>query len=524
MLTLGSLFDGISAFPLSASKYGIITKWASEIESFPIKVSQKNFPGMAHLGDVTKINGAEIEPVDIITFGSPCQDLSVAGKQKGLDGERSGLFMDAVRIIREMRKATNGTYPRIAIWENVPGAFSSNSGADFRAVLEEIAEAEIPIPISGRWAEAGMVRGNGREIAWRCLDAQFWGVPQRRKRIFLVTDFRGQCAGEILLEREGMSGNSSEGRETREEVAASAGNGIKGTSRINCLTPWDAQGNRVIAPEGSSPSLRGGGSHGYPLFNILENHPNDSRVKVDESGTVQTLTGRMGTGGGNVPMLMHPITMASKLFGLPIGNDVAMTLMATDYKEPQIVVFVANQKDEVRDLGNKSGALQAEPGMKQQTFVIQSALMQNKSQNGIGVSDGLCYTLDGRADHAVAYPDPANTLLAKANMSFRGDTDNVIVTAIDARNLNETPELSGTLQAKASGGYSLNYQNPVRVGYKVRRLTPTECLRLMGLPDDWLDIEGASDSAKYKATGNSVAIPPLDFIFGQIVKVLRRKD
>lgn len=160
-LTLGSLFDGIAGFPLSARQYGIATKWASEIEPFPIKVSQKHFPNMKHLGDVTLINGAEIESVDIISFGSPCQDMSVAGKRAGLEGARSGLFMEAVRIIKEMSEATNGVYPRFAIWENVPGAFSSNSGNDFRAVLEEIAEAEIPIPKSGRWAEAGMVIRGG---------------------------------------------------------------------------------------------------------------------------------------------------------------------------------------------------------------------------------------------------------------------------------------------------------------------------------------------------------------------------
>ena len=209
-LTLGSLFDGIAGFPLSASRYGIATKWASEIEAFPIKVSNKHFPDMEHLGDVSEVNGAEIEPVDIISFGSPCQDMSVAGKREGLGGARSGLFMEAVRIIKEMRIATDEMYPRFAIWENVPGAFSSNNGHDFRAVLEEITEAEIPMPNSGRWAEAGMVGRNGRSVAWRVLDAQYWGVPQRRKRIFLVADFGGECAGEILFEREGNNWHLTE--------------------------------------------------------------------------------------------------------------------------------------------------------------------------------------------------------------------------------------------------------------------------------------------------------------------------
>ena len=142
MLTLGSLFDGAGTFPFAAQQCGVKAVWASEIEPFPVEVTKKRFPGMKHLGDITKVNGAEIEPVDIITFGSPCQDLSVAGKRAGLDGERSGLFMEAVRIIKEMRCKTNGRYPKIAVWENVPGAFSSNKGEDFRIVLEELCKIE----------------------------------------------------------------------------------------------------------------------------------------------------------------------------------------------------------------------------------------------------------------------------------------------------------------------------------------------------------------------------------------------
>lgn len=229
---LGSLFDGIAGFPASAELHGIKPVWASEIEEFPVRVSKRHFPGMAHLGDITKINGAETEPVDVISFGSPCQDLSVAGMRKGLKGERSGLFMEAIRIIREMRCATNGEYPRFAVWENVHGAFSSNQRQDFRAVLEEIMEAEIPMPKSGKWANAGMVRGNGRSLAWRVLDAQYWGVPQRRRRIFLVADFRGQCAGQILFESQGLLGDTAESGKAREEVAATAGTSTESASAI----------------------------------------------------------------------------------------------------------------------------------------------------------------------------------------------------------------------------------------------------------------------------------------------------
>lgn len=218
MIKLGSLFDGSGGWPLSAKLVGIETVWASEIEKFPIEVTTKRFPNMKHLGDITKINGAEIEPVDIISSGSPCQDLSSAGLRKGLkhselgdeETTRSGLFMESIRIIKEMREATNGIYPRIFIWENVPGAFSSNDGEDFRIVLEEIVRIVspadvIPRPCDGRWTPSGLIEGIRWSVGWRCLDAQYWGVPQRRNRIFLVADFAsGTGAEKILFEREGL--------------------------------------------------------------------------------------------------------------------------------------------------------------------------------------------------------------------------------------------------------------------------------------------------------------------------------
>lgn len=203
-LTLGSLFDGIGGFPLAAQRCGIRALWASEIEPNCIAVTKRHFPEMQHLGSITEIDGGKIPPVDIISFGSPCQDLSVAGKQSGLDGERSGLFREAVRIIYEMRRATNGVYPAFIIWENVPGAFGSNKGKDFRTVLEEITKGRISMPDSRKWARAGMVRIGGVDVAWRQLDAQYWGIPQRRKRIFLVADFRGQRSAEILFKPRDM--------------------------------------------------------------------------------------------------------------------------------------------------------------------------------------------------------------------------------------------------------------------------------------------------------------------------------
>lgn len=233
-MTLGSLFDGSGGFPLAGVMNGMTPVWASEIEPYPLRVTAARLPGMKQLGDVTKIDGAAIDPVDVITFGSPCQDLSVAGKQTGIhDGKRSSLFFEAVRIIREMRGATNGKYPRFAVWENVPGAFSSNKGADFRAVLQALCEVggeavPVPEPPKGKWAKAGCVVGDGYSIAWRVYDAQYWGVPQRRKRIYLVADFGSERAGEILFEREGVRGDSLESGETWEGTADDAEGGTGG--------------------------------------------------------------------------------------------------------------------------------------------------------------------------------------------------------------------------------------------------------------------------------------------------------
>lgn len=260
-LKLGSLFDGSGTAPLAATMCGIEPVWASEIEKYPIAVTSARFPNMKHLGDITKIDGAAIEPVDIICGGSPCQDLSVAGKQAGLyEGERSHLFFEMTRIIKQMREATNGKYPRYCIWENVPGAFSSNKGYDFLAVLKafaEIADPEIYVPEPKQkargaglaWQPAGYVDGNGWSIAWRTVDAQYWGVPQRRRRIYLVTDLAGERADEILFERTGMSGNPEPSGTARKETAADAGGSAAGSGGVKCLTVPDVcyclQGNGI---------------------------------------------------------------------------------------------------------------------------------------------------------------------------------------------------------------------------------------------------------------------------------------
>lgn len=450
-IRLGSLFDGIGGFPLAASRYDIEPVWASEIESFRIKVTQHHFPNMKHLGDITKINGAEIEPVDIITFGSPCQDLSVAGKREGLKGERSGLFLDAVRIIREMRTATRGQYPRFAVWENVPGAFSSNKGEDFRAVLSEIAETEIPMPRSGKWANAGMVRTERVDIAWRVLDAQYWGVPQRRKRIFLVADFRGRCASEILFKPESVSGDIAESRKARQEVAATTRDGIKSTKPI-C---FNGREDPVSVIENMSPTLR------------VQEHGHQPLVMRKVSRTLRAEAGAPNQRAVCIQGSMIGRADKNDPQGDGINEDVSFTLNTTDR---HAVAYGIDQQ------GGKGQA-----------------------NYGVDVMLPLCSDSHG-TPHAVAY--------------------NAVAT-VDCRNLCENEELSGTIQAKENGGYSLNYQNPVRVGYAVRRLTPLECERLMGFLDGWTDIPGASDTARYKALGDSIAIPCLDYIFQGMSEVLR---
>ena len=344
-LTLGSLFSGSGAFELGGLLAGIRPVWASEIEPFPIRVTTKRLPFVKHYGDVNSIRGDEIEPVDIITSGSPCTDLSIAGKRAGLDGRQSGLFYQAIRIIKEMRCATDGRYPRFIVWENVPGAFSSNGGEDFRAVLNAVCsikagDISVPRPPKGKWANAGCIMADGFSLAWRVVDACLWGVPQRRKRIYLVADFAGGSAGKILFESEGVSGYTPQGFRAWQGAAGGAaesagaaggiclndmgGQYISVDSEMACTlraqshghppcvmeaagfcTEHSADSRGIGYEEETSPTLRAGT---VPAAVALENHPTDSRVKVSEDNMVQTLTSRMGTGGGNVPLVMDAAT------------------------------------------------------------------------------------------------------------------------------------------------------------------------------------------------------------------------
>ena len=338
-LTLGSLFDGSGGFPLGGLLSGITPVWASEIEPFPIRVTTKRLPFMKHYGDISTMDGGKIEPVDIITFGSPCTDMSVAGKRAGLEGQQSVLFYQAIRIIKEMRSATNGKYPRYIVWENVPGAFSSNGGEDFKAVLEAVIgiaepDTEVPMPEKGRWPYADAYLGDGFSVAYRTLDAQYWGVPQRRRRIYLVADFAGRSAPDILFKSEGLSRYSSESFRAWKGTACRAslrtgtasiclndqgGNRMDVTDDVTATlraeahhppvvmesagfcTEHSAKSRTIGYEEETSPTLRAGV---VPAAVALENHPADSRVTISDDDKVQTLTSRMGTGGGNVPLVM----------------------------------------------------------------------------------------------------------------------------------------------------------------------------------------------------------------------------
>jgi DNA (cytosine-5)-methyltransferase 1 len=253
-LTLGSLFDGSGGFPLGGLLTGQITPvWSSEIEPFAIRVTTKRLPQVKHYGDVSAISGADLPPVDIITFGSPCQDMSIAGKRDGLDGSRSSLFYEAIRIVKEMRCKTNGEKPRFIVWENVPGAFSSNKGQDFKAVLEAVIgvkepSASVPTPEKKGWPDADYYVGDGWSVAYRVFDAQWWGVPQRRKRIYLVADFADQSAPKVLFESEGMSRYSAEGFRAWQRAAAVAesGAGETGCSGAGGRLCLNDQGRELI--------------------------------------------------------------------------------------------------------------------------------------------------------------------------------------------------------------------------------------------------------------------------------------
>ena len=595
-LTLGSLFDGIGGFPYAASFYGIRPLWASEIIPECISVTQKHFPEMEHVGDITKLYGGTLPPVDIITFGSPCQDLSVAsGKRLGLAGERSGLFLEAVRIIREMQEATNGEYPKFALWENVPGALSSSSRRDFKAVLEAFTEAEVPMPGSGRWANAGMVRGRGADLAWCVYDAQYFGTAQRRRRIFLIADFRGQRSGEILFVPKSLSGYFAAGGTPRQGPAAYAqsGAGTAGTGdvipaismRIRCGCEGGGKGP-LLQIEKSGTLATGNDQYLFApkdAVEILNDQGGDS-LCVEKGGVSPTLRSQTH---GNLPITAyaiqgsmiggedspHAVTASGCTAQFPpdamvgINGNLAGTLLASYYKgtgmrcgrERDVVLCASSGQSHaeiLRELSPTLNCASEQPYIvrpdgseQEQPIVTHPQIAGTLCASGAGLSRpaGQGNELDfcvmsagfkhkaGSQSGSIGFQEEtAPTLLAgqqsavmKACLIGGAAVMEAQTAAVDCRNLRETDEVSGTLLAKAaSGGYSLNYQNPVRTGLCVRRLTPTEAERLQGYPDGWTEAgaDGSpiSDTKRYQMLGNSIAVPCVAYIMQGITDAVNQ--
>ena len=518
-LTLGSLFDGSGGFPLGGLISVITPVWASEIEPFPIRVTTKRLPFMKHYGDVSRMDGGKIEPVDIITFGSPCQDMSIAGRREGLDGSRSSLFYEAVRIVKEMRCATDGRYPRYIVWENVPGAFSSNKGADFQSVLEEICSVkgyEIHTPRPEKWPSAGEIVADDFSLAWRVFDAQHWGVPQRRKRIYLVADFAGGSAGKILFESEGVSGYTPQGFCPRQGAAGAFAEGA-GASGCVCLN--DQGGSRMDVTEDVAATLRAE-NHGHPPCvmgaagfctehsaqargigyeeetsptlragtvpaAVYENHSQDTRY-TGPLETAPTVNATYGMGGNNQPFVVEtPKTLKIRSGcegggkGALIQDNKSATLGCNNDQAlfvPKVYGICSKDSNAMKSENPKSGFYEAEtsrcldanggnPTCNQggmAVVALQGSMIGRADKNGpqgSGVNEDVSFTLDAADRHAVAYCMTTGTYTQALE------------------------EQSPTLMARV-------YKDPPVVNetepeYIVRRLTPTECARLQGFPDWW---------------------------------------
>lgn len=559
-LTLGSLFDGSGGFPLGGALAGIEPRWASEIEPFPIRVTTRRFPDMKHYGDISSMDGGKIEPVDIITFGSPCTDMSVAGKRAGLEGSQSILFYEAIRIIKEMRCATNGQYPRWICWENVPGAFSSNAGRDFQAVLEAVIGivepgAQVPMPEKSRWPSADIYMGPGFSVAYRTLDCQYWGLPQRRKRIFLIGDLAGQCAADVLFKSEGLSGYSAESFRAWQSAAGGAENctGIAGlgldgyngtvspvasTLGVNCgMSPGrngvvlnDQGGNRMDVTHEVICTLRAEAHH-PPLVmdasSVFENHSQDTRY-TGPVNTAPTVSATYGMGGNNQPFVVGEV--AAKAFGISSKDSNGMKSA-----NPHVGFYEA---DTARTLDGNGGNPTCNQGG---TAVVEYPVYSMTTGSFAQVSEDMAPTVLARD-----YKDPTTVCYGIGRDTFNHSKSSTFAPTV-------VEELQPTLVAKGPGA--------VQRGYTVRRLTPTECARLQGFPDWWCTDLGVaepaeeelvfwkdvwdthrkivspntkpktekqirkwlakphSDAAEYKMWGNGVALPCVCFVMAGIAYV-----
>lgn len=534
-ITLGSLFDGSGGFPLGGVLAGITPIWSSEIEPFPIRVTTARFPNMKHYGDISAIDGSELEPVDIISFGSPCQNLSVAGKREGLDGDRSSLFYEAIRIVKEMREATNGKYPRYIVWENVPGAFSSNKGEDFKAVLTEICKVkdeQVSISKPAKWENAGRIMGDGYSVAWRLLDAQYWGVPQRRQRIYLVADFDGGSAGKILFESEGLSGYSAQGFKSWQNAA----NGI----------------TEGIGETGSQDSL------------MFENHSQDTRYR-GPLAVAQTVSSTYGTGGNNQPFVVQtPKTLKVRCGcegggkGALIQDNLSATLSTNNDQtlfQPRAYGVCAKNSNSMKSDNPNSGFYEADtsrcldanggnPTCNQGGIAVIEGNGSRPSHRGDGYKESdVMYTLNATEQHAVAFAEvhatlsandgpkgPSSQMMKNPEENFVGEVSYGIGRPAMNQGYNAKfsfqieEEVEPTLVASGASGVAhprfssskasffteaneecantlvaTDYKDPPivndgdEIDYIVRRLTPTECARLQGFPDWWCDDLGIPD-------------------------------
>lgn len=574
-LTLGSLFDGSGGFPLGGLLAGITPLWASEIEPFPIRVTTKRLPDMKHYGDVSKLDGGKLPPVDIITFGSPCQDMSIAGKRTGLDGSRSNLFYEAVRIIKEMRCKTNGKYPRFCVWENVPGAFSSNKGEDFRAVLESICRIKnesVYVPRPAKWSNAGEIVADNFSLAWRVFDAQYWGVPQRRKRIYLVADLDSRCAGKVLFESESLPGYSEPSRRPWQTAARTSEDGF-GKAGV-CLN--DQGGERMDVTENVTCTLRAEAHH-PPCVAVYENHSQDTRY-TRLKDVAPTVLSTYGTGGNNQPFVVEkPCTLKirSECDGGGKGDLLQKHLVPYGIYSKNSNSMKSDNPHSGFYKADTSRTLEAnggDPSCNQGGIAVvsvQGSMIGRADKNGpmgSGVNEDISFTLNATDRHAVAFSQEAydkyvqnekcGSLRACGGMYGGGSETLVYSTSKNSYHTDAEKNIANTLVAT-------DYKDPPTVAeepnYIVRRLTPTECARLQGFPDWWCDDLGTekpteeeihewqdifaeynmaigksvkpktenqirkwlkdphSDSAEYKMWGNGVALPCVCFVLSGIV-------
>lgn len=576
-----SLFDGSGGFPLAAAICGIEPIYASEVEPYPIAVTRSRFPNMVHIGDVSKVHGWELEPVDVITFGSPCQDMSIAGKRAGIkntaagdeETTRSGLFLEAVRIIREMRNATNGRYPAFAVWENVPGAFSSNKGEDFRIVLQELVwivepEAVVPEVPKGGWNYFDLWMGDKWSLAYRTVDAQYWGVPQRRRRIYLVLDLRGGRAGKVLFEPESLRGYPAPRREERKATSANAER-CADVYDSNCLTPWGNQARRIYSVDGIFPTLSSrekAGQNGQAVVYSFDSlSSNSMKSKNPHSGcretsiakTIDTRIPDPSKNQGGIAIVQAAGFKSgqgaqARSIGWEENKTPTLASEAGGNSVPAVCIkeclpFDTTQITSPQNGNNPKWGDPCHPlaaaGHPPTVICVQGNCIDRSDTagcNGAGWKKDCCYTLNTIDRPAVAY----------AMQGFGDYKESNVSSSLKSRDYKDNTDLI------AEGD---EYR------YIVRRLTPTECARLQGFPDwwghpdrkddftedeyqFWLEVRNThaaingrtekqytkeqmlswynklhSDSSEYKMWGNGIALPNALYVMIGIRKELEKE-